>query len=128
MIVEAEGRSTVALWRAVITQALDDATMFGSTNKAKLAISQARSWLLSPNQHFNEVCALADLEPSRVRMLARKRIAEADAQIAERTAAYELKVERIRRGHEKRKANRGEVANFSNDAQHRHSPAAQETT
>lgn len=128
MIIEAESRSTVALWRAVIMQALDDATMFGATSKAKLEISQARSWLLSPNQHFNEVCALADLEPSQVRLFARKRISDADEHIAERTAEYELKVERIRRGHETRKARRGVVANFSNDAQHRTLSVAQETT
>lgn len=128
MIVGSEAKPAVALWRAVIAQAMQDAVMFCGVNKVKqLEVSQARSWLLTSNANFNEVCALADLEPTQVRVFARKAIADADARVAERAAIHERQAERMRRGHEVRKAKRaGVVADFSEKPTHRSFPTAEE--
>lgn len=128
MIIETESRSTIALWRAVIAQTLDDATVFASNSRKRVMISQARSWLLTPNRDFIEVCALADVEPTQVRALARKRIADSDARLAEKEAAYMKHVKARAKGVARQKMGRGVVKDFPNNASDRHSPAAQETT
>ncbi|WJR76009.1 hypothetical protein [Bradyrhizobium sp. NP1] len=61
-----------ALWRAVIDQAITDAS--GKMKCKEFDRAQALDWLLKPNRNFNEVCALADLEPDHVRAAARKAI------------------------------------------------------
>lgn len=77
----------VALWSAVILQAIDDATMTvadpkpGASagrlselrNKTK-ARDDARRWLLEPNRDFDAVCGLAGLEPVQVRAYAVARL------------------------------------------------------
>lgn len=69
---EAHKGASVALWRAVITQALTDAC---NDNKgAALDRQQARAWLLGDSSDFQEVCALALLEADHVRRLAVQRI------------------------------------------------------
>lgn len=71
---EAPKGASVALWRAVISQAFADAC---SDNKeATLDRQQARTWLEGNSPDFAEVCALALLEPDHVRRLAAKRIEE----------------------------------------------------
>lgn len=72
------------LWRAVIQQAFSDAATFPSSKKAWAASvdadrETAREWLTTPSDDFDEVCALADWEPSQVRKEALAYIAEADA-------------------------------------------------
>lgn len=71
---EAHKGASVALWRAVITQALTDAC--NDNMGAALARQQARAWLLENSSDFAEVCALALLEPDHVRRLAAKHIEE----------------------------------------------------
>lgn len=77
-----------ALWRAVIEQAIRDAGTktppgIGLPGEPGVILSdtvlskyRALDWLLKPNRDFNEVCALADLEPDRVRAHAAKRLAD----------------------------------------------------
>jgi hypothetical protein len=78
-----------ALWRAVISQAVSDATAIwrprkGMANgkpmematKAKRERDEARDWLLKGGKDFQRVCHMAGLEPTAVqreaRMLAAK--------------------------------------------------------
>lgn len=63
----------VALWRAVIMQAITDAceTEAKYTNKDNLRIMrferrQAQSWLLGRSDAFGEVCFMAGLDPDAV--------------------------------------------------------------
>ncbi len=83
----------VALWRAVIDQALTDATLGllkgkpGGKKKARPSVErmihrdQARTWLLGMGKDFREVCTMALLEPDAVRAAARPQIAQADAML-----------------------------------------------
>jgi hypothetical protein len=66
------------LWCAVIQQAIIDATEPLSTTKASIRLDQLRSrdWLTKPNKDFNAICALAGMEPTRVRALATRMIAD----------------------------------------------------
>jgi len=83
MYASAQSNET-ALWRAVILQAIADATasrseeLAGKINNAALNVIRARDWLLKPNAGFHQVCALADVEPDRVRALAEKKITETE--------------------------------------------------
>jgi hypothetical protein len=70
------------LWRAVIQQALIDATLplMPSAAKrlsARMNQKRAREWFLESNRDFEEVCGMAGLEPSRVRSHAIPLIEEA---------------------------------------------------
>lgn len=67
------------LWCAVIQQAILDATEPLSTTKAFVRLDQIRSreWLTKPNKDFNAVCALAGMEPLRVRAFAARLVADA---------------------------------------------------
>lgn len=64
-----------ALWRAVIAQAITDASGKGSLCST-YEQARAHDWLLIPNRDFSRACALADLEPDYVRAQARKAIAK----------------------------------------------------
>lgn len=59
--------SELHLWRAVIAQALDDATSTRFTRTASLDRRQARAWFKSAGPDFTETCALAGLDPEAVR-------------------------------------------------------------
>lgn len=70
---------TRSLWRAVISQAILDATLAKpegayTEGSQQAARDTARRWLLRPNKDFEEACALADLEPDEVRALAKREI------------------------------------------------------
>lgn len=73
---------TQQLWVSVINQAIEDAiggvTALNYPKERERAKSQARAWLTTPSHDFNEVCALAGLEPDQVRAYAVKRITQAD--------------------------------------------------
>jgi hypothetical protein len=56
----------VALRRAVIMQAIIDATDDGLSSVSKNTSSNARKWLFSQNQDFENICLEAGLEPSYV--------------------------------------------------------------
>jgi hypothetical protein len=66
-----------SLWCGVITQAINDACSRASSVISDLEIETARRWLTTPSRDFNEVCALAGLEPDYVRRLASAEIAKA---------------------------------------------------
>lgn len=71
-----------ALWRAVIAQAISDATTTHisgeSRQQMRLVNAQARRWLTKPSQDFTTVCAMAGVEPDTVRAFARQQIAAYD--------------------------------------------------
>ncbi|WP_407192527.1 hypothetical protein [Bradyrhizobium sp. STM 3566] len=71
--------SDKALWRAVVQQAITDATLPLSTKRRSIRVDQMRSreWLIEPNTDFEEVCGLAELDPVRVRKHVLPLIAEA---------------------------------------------------
>lgn len=71
-----------ALWRAVIDQAVKDATTRSNAVADQVAKRQARAWLTHRSDDLNEVCALADLEPDAVRASAAAAIAAADIRLA----------------------------------------------
>lgn len=64
----------MALWRAVITQAEEDAVANTSFNPTPLESQQARAWLLGSSDDFFEICDLALLDPACVRAAARRKI------------------------------------------------------
>lgn len=60
-------RGEMALWQAVITQALMDASCNSHKYEAKLEKLKATRWLLGGSKDFVTVCYHAGLEPSYVR-------------------------------------------------------------
>lgn len=68
-----------ALWRAVVRQAIADATSRPRTPEAEHDRAEARAWFSSPGADFRCVCALADVDPDQVRRVALEAIAAADA-------------------------------------------------
>lgn len=73
---------TEHLWRAVISQAIADATQPLSTKRLSQRMDQqrCREWFTRPNRDFRDVCELAGLDPERVRTYVRPLIAEAAKQ------------------------------------------------
>lgn len=63
-----------ALWRAVITQALMDASSNSSKVIDKVERARARAWFSKSNPDFLTVCAYADLDPSYVLQKAKEAI------------------------------------------------------
>lgn len=63
-------RGEQALWRAVITQALMDASNHSSKMELKYEKSQSLCWLSSGNKDFRTVCEYAGLDPNYVRQQA----------------------------------------------------------
>ncbi len=74
-------RHDQALWRAVVLQALTDATSTATNDAAVRDRKAARNWLTWPchQRDFERVCALADLESDKVRAVARKLISDASS-------------------------------------------------
>ena len=61
-----ETKAMISLWRAVITQALQDA---GSDSRKFYSIIErrkSRQWLKGKSRSFFEICALADMNPEYV--------------------------------------------------------------
>jgi hypothetical protein len=67
-----------ALWRAVIMQALVDATTNYKKRDYKYIKAQARSWLAGNSDDFYEVCELANYEPSYLKKMIKKVLTESD--------------------------------------------------
>jgi hypothetical protein len=72
------------LWNGVLLQAIDDATHWVNPDainylRLSLDVERAREWLTIPNRDFDQVCALAGIEPCRVRAHAAQEIAKAIA-------------------------------------------------
>lgn len=57
----------IALWRAVITQALMDAGSESRKSEHKYEKAQAIAWLNSRNKDYYFVCEMADMDPEYVR-------------------------------------------------------------
>jgi len=85
-------KGEVALWRAVIDQAISDATLgrmharkgrrgtMATPGTDRLAdLRRAREWLTGMGRDFREVCELALLDPQAVTAAARNSIAAFDA-------------------------------------------------
>lgn len=68
----------VNLWCAVISQALDDATMPVCHSRSAADRHEAREWLTSGEPDFLKACTAAGLDPDAVRAHAIKAIAAAD--------------------------------------------------
>ncbi|MGY4469355.1 hypothetical protein ACVWWK_005064 [Bradyrhizobium sp. LB9.1b] len=82
--------SNKALWRAVVQQAITDAAQPLSTKRRSARLDQIRTreWLTQPNSDFEDVCGLAELDPTKVRKHVLPLIAEAaknDQPMPERT-------------------------------------------
>lgn len=69
-----EKKGEIALWRAVITQALMDAGSKSNKSEMRYNRAQAISWLSGTGPDFNTVCSLAGFEPEYVIKKAREAI------------------------------------------------------
>lgn len=67
-------RGEIALWRAVITQALMDAGSNSAKKEMRLEKAQAVAWLSGRSPDFHTVCSLASLDPNYVRQKAQEAI------------------------------------------------------
>lgn len=65
----------VALRKAIIMQAIVDATSIARDVKAIKAKYEAHFWLLEGGEDFKQICIEADLDPQFVRDVAREEIA-----------------------------------------------------
>lgn len=65
----------VTLYKAIITQALIDATNISESKAAKKIEMEAKEWIFSNSKHFQEICLLAKLEPSLVINVSKELIA-----------------------------------------------------
>ncbi len=64
----------IYLWRAVITQALQDAGSNDKKKEMRIKRAKAIAWLHSDSEDFNEVCMYADMTPSYVKRKAKEAI------------------------------------------------------
>ena len=62
-----DNRSYIALWRAVIMQAMLDIASMSSRTEDKLEKYRSISWIMNDNEDFNLVCRLANYDPKYVR-------------------------------------------------------------
>lgn len=56
----------IALHKAIITQALIDATNTSPSKYAKLAEIEAKKWIFENSDYFQQVCHIAGIEPDFV--------------------------------------------------------------
>ncbi|MDZ5762012.1 hypothetical protein Cyrtocomes_00378 [Candidatus Cyrtobacter comes] len=61
-----------AMWRAVITQALIDASSNSRKKSLRIHRAKSRKWLLDCDEDFLTVCFLADLDPLQTQEKIRK--------------------------------------------------------
>ncbi|MEY9185323.1 hypothetical protein ABIG06_006822 [Bradyrhizobium sp. USDA 326] len=116
--------SDKALWRAVIQQAITDATQPLSTKRRAVRLDQMRTreWLTTPNSDFEDVCSLAELDPIKVRKHVLPLIAEAtknDQPMPERTPQRRVRISA--------RHTPGVAQNISNDRRDRCPRVAQES-
>lgn len=64
-----------SLWKAVIMQALVDATTCQTQDDSARSRLEAMRWLTNNNPDFLDVCLRACLDPNQVRVMAKKAIA-----------------------------------------------------
>ena len=73
-IKEYNTSSEVSLYKAIITQAIIDATNVSSTISAKTIEKEAKNWLFSNSNYFHEICYRAEMEPAFVIKIAKEAI------------------------------------------------------
>lgn len=54
------------LWKAVVAQAICDCHLVNSRTEEKVAMQNAKSWLVSENRDFEKVCEYADINSEYV--------------------------------------------------------------
>ncbi len=64
--------SEVALRRAIIIQAIIDASNVAKSREAIKATIDAKKWIFEENKEFNSTCEEANLEPCSVRKIAKE--------------------------------------------------------
>lgn len=62
----------IALARAIILQAIIDASSTSHSKQAKKVKNEAHKWLFENSNHFLEICTDAEFEPEYVRNIARE--------------------------------------------------------
>jgi len=72
------------IWRAVITQAIADATNKSMDRRELRARDEARQWFQDDSADFRRVCVFADLEPDAVRACALDLIDKHDSNTVQR--------------------------------------------
>ena len=60
---EYECSAEVSLYKAILTQAVIDATNISVTPSLKRFEIEAKNWIFGNSEHFQEVCFLANVEP-----------------------------------------------------------------
>ncbi|MDH5796430.1 MAG: hypothetical protein OEY79_02695 [Anaplasmataceae bacterium] len=63
-----------SVWRAVILQAICDATSYAVRTESKIEKYNAREWLIGMSEEFKMVCSMAEYCPYYVRKKAMARI------------------------------------------------------
>ena len=56
----------VVLHKAIITQAIIDATNISDLPKAKFLGQEAKKWIFSNGEYFQKICNIAEIEPGFV--------------------------------------------------------------
>lgn len=69
-----ESSPEIMLRKAIITQAVIDASNLSNQPKAKKLELDAKDWIFGNNDHFKETCMQADIEPSFIVRIAKKAI------------------------------------------------------
>lgn len=62
----------ISLRKAIITQAIIDATNTSNVREAKQLEIEAKAWIFGENEYFKELCVESDMEPSFVIKLAKE--------------------------------------------------------
>ena len=58
--------SEITLYKAIITQAIIDATDISELPRAKLLEQDAKVWIFGNSDHFQKICYMAGIEPGFV--------------------------------------------------------------
>jgi hypothetical protein len=58
--------SEIILYKAIITQAIIDATNISETPKARVIERDAKAWIFGNSDHFQKICYMAEIEPGFV--------------------------------------------------------------
>lgn len=56
----------IILYKAIITQAIIDATNISDGPRAKIIEQDAKKWIFSNSEYFQKICHIAGIEPSFV--------------------------------------------------------------
>ncbi|WP_316354121.1 hypothetical protein [Candidatus Trichorickettsia mobilis] len=67
-----EASPDISLRKAIITQAIIDATNTSNLREAKKLEMEAKAWIFGGSEYFQELCIEAGIEPSFVIKLAKK--------------------------------------------------------